>query len=133
MTNKFNKLYYKIINEQIETDIINEGFIGDVGSGAAAGATAGAALGAVGGTAVGLPAPMAAGAGMMIGLPVGALIGTTIWLKNLIADKICKKEDEKKIDELIKKIDDRSFSLKDNEELEKIGKKYRGKTPINKE
>ncbi len=121
MKNNFDKTYEKIMRS---TNLINEDFVGDVFSGASTGGAAGATLGAIGGTAVGLPAPMAAGAGMVIGIPIGAIAGTGIWLKNLIEKHFCKKEDESKINELIRKLDDKSFSIKDNEELNKIFEKY---------
>lgn len=55
---------------------------------------------------------------------MGALVGTTIWLAHLIQDKIAENEDEELINRLIKKIQEKTFDLKDNEELETLKSKY---------
>jgi hypothetical protein len=64
-------------------------------------------------------------AGLTIGFPLGAVAGAAVWLVHLIQDKIAKKEDEEQINKLLKKINDKSFDIDDNEELETLKTKYK--------
>lgn len=126
---KFDKIYNKVISESKNTDnieienIISEGFIKDLLTG---GLVGGAGMGltlAAKGAAACVAGNLAAG--LTIGFPLGAVAGAAVWLVHLIQDKIAKKEDEEQINKLLKKINDKSFDIDDNEELETLKAKYK--------
>ena len=64
-------------------------------------------------------------AGLTIGFPIGALAGAAVWLVHLIQDKIAENEDEKTINNLLKKINNKSFDINDNEVLDELKEKYK--------
>jgi hypothetical protein len=125
---KFDKVYNKLINE-INEDIklsqqriINEGYFKDLFGGALAGGISTALITAAQGAMACLVPNIVAG--LMIGLPAGAIAGSVVWLIHLIQDKIAKSEDEALINRLIERIKNKSFNIKDNEDLERLKAKY---------
>lgn len=128
-TSKFNKIYNNVMAEANEfnsksiENIISEGFIKDLFTGALVGGTGYGLKLAAQGAATCMVGNLTAG--LMIGFPIGAVAGAAVWLVHLIQDKIAKKEDEEQINKLLKKINDKSFNIDDNEELETLKAKYK--------